>query len=38
MQELGLDDDPTQLDAAIALQLPENYDERLDAFRDFKAV
>ncbi|HEY7762729.1 MAG TPA: extracellular solute-binding protein [Actinomycetota bacterium] len=37
VQELGLDD-PTQLDAAIALQLPENYDEWLDAFRDFKAA
>ena len=24
--------------AAIALQLPENYDEWLDAFRDFKAA
>lgn len=35
--ELGLDD-PTRLDAAIALQLPENYDEWLDAYRDFKAA
>ncbi|MEX0983493.1 MAG: extracellular solute-binding protein [Actinomycetota bacterium] len=35
--ELGLDD-PTQLDAAIALQLPENYDLWLDAYRDFKAA
>ncbi len=37
VEELGLDD-PTQLDAAIALQLPENYDEWLTAFRDFKAA
>jgi spermidine/putrescine transport system substrate-binding protein len=37
VEELGLDD-PSQLDAAIALQLPENYDEWLDAFRDFKAA
>jgi len=37
VQELGLDD-PAQLDAAIALQLPKNYDEWLDAFRDFKAA
>lgn len=35
--ELGLDD-PTQLEAAIALQLPENYDEWLDAFRAFKTA
>jgi spermidine/putrescine transport system substrate-binding protein len=37
VKELSLDD-PSQLDAAIALQLPENYDEWLDAFRDFKAA
>jgi spermidine/putrescine transport system substrate-binding protein len=37
VQELGLDD-PTQLDAAIALQLPENYDDWLDVYRDFKAA
>ena len=35
--ELGLDD-PAQLDSAIALQLPENYDEWLAVFRDFKAA
>jgi spermidine/putrescine transport system substrate-binding protein len=35
--ELGLDD-PTQLEAAIALQLPDNYDEWLDAFRAFKTA
>ncbi len=35
--ELGLDD-PTQLEAAIALQLPENYDLWLEAFRDFKSA
>jgi spermidine/putrescine transport system substrate-binding protein len=37
VQELGLDD-PTQLDTAIALQLPENYDEWLAAFREFKVA
>ena len=37
VKELGLDD-PAQLDAAIALQLPENYDEWLAAYRDFKAA
>jgi spermidine/putrescine-binding protein len=37
VQELGLDD-PTQLDAAIALQLPENYDQWLDVYREFKAA
>jgi len=35
--ELGLDD-PTQLESAIALQLPENYDAWLAAYRDFKAA
>ena len=37
VEELGLDD-PSQLDAAIALQLPENYDLWLDAYREFKAA
>jgi spermidine/putrescine transport system substrate-binding protein len=37
VQELGLDD-PTQLDEAIALQMPENYDQWLDAYREFKAA
>lgn len=37
VQELGLDD-PTQLDEAIALQLPQNYDLWLDAYREFKAA
>jgi spermidine/putrescine transport system substrate-binding protein len=37
VQELGLDD-PTQLDAAIALQLPDNYDQWLDVYREFKAA
>ena len=37
VDELGLDD-PAQLDSAIALQLPENYDEWLAVFRDFKAA
>ena len=35
--ELGLDD-PSHLESAIALQLPENYDAWLAAFRDFKAA
>ena len=35
--ELGLDD-PSSLDAAIALQLPDNYDQWLAAYRDFKAA
>ena len=37
VEELGLDD-PTQLDAAIALQLPDNYDQWLDVYREFKAA
>jgi spermidine/putrescine-binding protein len=37
VDELGLDD-PSQLDSAIALQLPENYDSWLAAYRDFKAA
>jgi spermidine/putrescine-binding protein len=37
VKELGLDD-PTQLDDAIALQLPDNYDSWLDAYREFKAA
>jgi spermidine/putrescine-binding protein len=37
VDQLGLDD-PAQLDSAIALQLPENYDEWLAVFRDFKAA
>jgi hypothetical protein len=37
VNELGLDD-PGQLDSAIALQLPENYDAWLAAYRDFKAA
>lgn len=37
VEELGLDD-PSQLDDAIALQLPENYDLWLDAYREFKAA
>jgi spermidine/putrescine transport system substrate-binding protein len=35
--ELGLDD-PSKLDSAIALQLPDNYDQWLAAYRDFKAA
>jgi spermidine/putrescine-binding protein len=35
--QLGLDD-PSRLDSAIALQLPDNYDEWLSVFRDFKAA
>ena len=37
VEELGLDD-PTQLDAAIALQMPDNYDQWLDVYREFKAA
>jgi spermidine/putrescine transport system substrate-binding protein len=37
VDELGLDN-PQQLNSAIALQLPDNYDLWLDAFRDFKAA
>jgi spermidine/putrescine transport system substrate-binding protein len=37
VEELGLDN-PEQLNDAIALQLPDNYDEWLDAYRDFKAA
>jgi spermidine/putrescine-binding protein len=37
VESLGLDD-PTQLDSAIALQLPENYDEWLAAYREFKTA
>jgi spermidine/putrescine transport system substrate-binding protein len=37
VKELGLDN-PEQLNDAIALQLPDNYDLWLDAFRDFKAA
>jgi spermidine/putrescine transport system substrate-binding protein len=37
VEQLGLDD-PTQLDSAIALQLPDNYDEWLSVYRDFKSA
>ena len=37
VKKLGLDN-PEQLDSAIALQLPENYDEWLDVYREFKAA
>jgi spermidine/putrescine-binding protein len=37
VSELGLDD-PAQLDAAIALQLPDNYDQWIAAYREFKAA
>jgi len=37
VEELGLDD-PAQLDAAIALQMPDNYDQWLDVYREFKAA
>jgi spermidine/putrescine transport system substrate-binding protein len=37
VEELGLDN-PEQLNSAIALQLPDNYDLWLDAYRDFKAA
>ena len=37
VSELGLDN-PEQLNSAIALQLPDNYDQWLDAYRDFKAA
>jgi spermidine/putrescine transport system substrate-binding protein len=37
VQELGLDD-PTQLESAIALQLPDNYDLWLEAYREFKTA
>jgi spermidine/putrescine-binding protein len=37
VKELGLDN-PEQLNEAIALQLPDNYDLWLDAYRDFKAA
>jgi spermidine/putrescine-binding protein len=36
VKELGLDD-PAQLESAIALQLPDNYDLWLEAYREFKA-
>ena len=35
--ELGLDD-PTQLESAIALQLPDNYDRWIAAYREIKAA
>jgi spermidine/putrescine-binding protein len=37
VSELGLDD-PSSLDAAIALQMPDNYDQWLDVYREFKAA
>jgi spermidine/putrescine-binding protein len=37
VKSLGLDD-PSQLDAAIALQLPDNYDDWLATYREFKAA
>jgi spermidine/putrescine transport system substrate-binding protein len=37
IKELGLDN-PEQLNSAIALQLPENYDLWIEAYRDFKAA
>jgi spermidine/putrescine-binding protein len=37
VSELGLDD-PEQLNSAIALQLPENYDQWIEAYREFKAA
>jgi spermidine/putrescine-binding protein len=37
VSELGLDN-PDQLDAAIALQLPDNYELWIDAYREFKAA
>jgi spermidine/putrescine transport system substrate-binding protein len=37
VSELGLDN-PEQLNAAIALQLPDNYDQWIEAYREFKAA
>lgn len=37
ISELGLDN-PEQLESAIALQLPENYDQWIAAFREIKAA
>lgn len=37
ISELGLDN-PQQLESAIALQIPENYDEWITAYREIKAA
>lgn len=37
VSELGLDD-PEQLESAIALQIPDNYDEWIAAYREIKAA